>query len=373
MYQAFRGPNGRLEHLEVTYHTQSGHNVVFMDDIEPLFPGIDPPCVSKSSAQDDDYSIVTDVQATLEALTIHGASAASVLSDAATVSTLTGGATTFISPRFNRSCRGNFSRLHSEMTKNSVLQSQIFGIQRAAETMVKRDIGEPQQRTVHDAAAGVGSIGVCMVLPKEEEDSIEKLGRGFRNAFVKQFKLYFLCEKSSSINNSNSATNIGSNTDSGGAKLKYEPRRITIATHLTEFFEKYGTYVLIPLQMLKYGVTHHRIVTSHRHVKWVCLDHYRQNYRSKTTKELRDVVKSNGGQYDEHTGRVIVKDLRDLKDAIQHSNVVHLKHTGGGGQGPFLDVLNRAASEVGAYHSTPWQQARSAALPINPRIFPATG
>ncbi|KAF8948386.1 hypothetical protein BGZ47_005159 [Haplosporangium gracile] len=39
MYQAFQGPNGRLEHLGVIYHTHSDQNVVFMDDIESLFLG----------------------------------------------------------------------------------------------------------------------------------------------------------------------------------------------------------------------------------------------------------------------------------------------------------------------------------------------
>lgn len=620
MYQAFRGPNDRLEHLEVIYHTQSGQNVVFMDDIESLFPGftalkkgpvtitkardadykyINPPCIryqpdtalevvvreavtstinsaaaqlppssgtrtqsspdrSESSAQDDDQSVVTDVQATLERLTLHCDSAPSVLSDAAPDSTLTSGVEpiepSHLSHRLlqrtqsmlqdsstqlqvyeqtvqagqlpqadtimqgiealQQELQGNFSRLHSEMTKNSVLQCQILDMQRAAETMAQRML-ELQQRTVQMQQQALDRLALIqnkvaailtqtyelheypiprlfIVLPKEEDLTVsEKLGRGFRSVFVKQFRLYFLCEcgehtkpadignKSSATNNSNSATNISSSIDSGGAKLKHE---VHVARHEgydlehpTEFFEKYGTYVLTLLQMLKYGVTIagvvvaplaqlslgdgvdvvqkgtdnlftdmslrvnnaitylqglsavpdqssedrdkggergaasnqlsglealegadlrqlgtflrnkddarvfgnlYRIVTSDGHVKWVCLDHYRQNYRSKTMKELRDVVESNDGQYDEHMGRVTVKlassitarqfysalaqsrfvnelevtllweatlqDLRDLRDAIQHSNVVHLKLTGGGGQGPFSDILNRA-------------------------------
>lgn len=409
--------------------------------------------------------------------------------------------------------QGNFSRLHSEMAKNSVLQSQILDMQRTAETMALRML-ELQQRTVQMQQQALDRLALIqskvaaimtqtyelheypiprlfIVLPKEEDSTLsEKLGRGLRSVFVKQFRLYFLCEcgehtKSTDIgnkpfttNNSNDTTDISSSMDSGGAELKHE---VHIARHEgydldhpTEFFEKYGTYVLTLLQMLKYGVTiagvvvaplaqlslgdgvdamqkgadslftdmsikvndainHlqglsavpeqssedrdkggergtvsgqlsglealegadlrqlgtflrnkdnarvfgnlYRIVTSDGHVKWVCLDHYRQNYRSKTMKELRDVVESNDGQYDEHTGRVTVKlassitarqfysalaqsrfvnelevnllweatlqDLRDLRDAIQHSNVVHLKLTGGGGQGPFSDILNR--------------------------------
>ncbi|KAH7053661.1 hypothetical protein BKA57DRAFT_257845 [Linnemannia elongata] len=386
MYQAFRGPNDRLEHLEVIYHTQSGQNVVFMDDIESLFPGftalkkgpvtitkardadykyINPPCIryqpdtalevvvreavtstinsaaaqsppssgtrtqsspdrSESSAQDDDQSVVTDVQATLERLSLHSDSAPSVLSDAAPDSTLTSGVEhvepSHLSHRLlqrtqsmlqdsstqlqvyeqtvqagqlpqadtimqgiealQQELQGNFSRLHSEMNKNSVLQCQILDMQRAAETMAQRML-ELQQRTVQMQQQALDRLALIqnkvaailtqtyelheypiprlfIVLPKEEDLTVsEKLGRGFRSVFVKQFRLYFLCEcgehtkpadignKSSATNNSNSATHISSSIDSGGAKLKHE---VHVARHEgydlehpTEFFEKYGT------------------------------------------------------------------------------------------------------------------------------------
>ncbi|KAG0294911.1 hypothetical protein BGZ96_000235 [Linnemannia gamsii] len=611
MYQAFRGPSGRLEHLEAIYHTQSEQNVVFMDDIESLFPGftalkkglvtvakardasykyIDPSCIKyqpdivlevvvgesgpaavdsvvaqiapssgtcthpnqdrdEPSFLDDNQLNINDIQSTLETLTLYSTSTTSVSSAIVTDSTLAEGAVSTepssISHRLlqrtqsmlqdsstqlqvyeqtvqagklpqadaimqgiealQQELQGNFSRLHSEMTKNGVLQNQILDMQRAAETMAQRML-ELQQRTVQMQQQALDRLALIqnkvsaimtqtyelheypiprlfIVLPKEDEDSTaEKLGRGFRNVFVKQFKLYFLCEcgehtKPPEIanNNSNNATK-DSNSGDDSINLKHE---VHVARHEgydldhpTEFFEKYGTYVLTLLQMLKYGVTiagvvvapmaqlslgdgadamqkgtdklfsgmgHrvsnaieylqglsevpdqssdrerdgergisdrlgglealegadlrqlgtflrnkddarvfgnlYRIVTSDGHVKWVCLDHYRQNYRSKTMKELKDVVESNDGQYDERTGRVSVKlaspitarqfyvtlaqsrfvnelevallwetslqDLRDLKDAIQHSNVVQLKLTGGGGQGPFSDILNR--------------------------------
>ncbi|KAG0281296.1 hypothetical protein BGZ95_005195 [Linnemannia exigua] len=403
--------------------------------------------------------------------------------------------------------QGNFSTLHSEMAKNGVLQNQILDMQKAAETMSQRML-ELQQRTVQMQQQALDRLALIqnkvaaimtqtyelheypiprlfIVLPKEGDSTVtEKLGRGFRSVFVKQFRLYFLCEcgehtKPADVVNkstTNSASNFNNkNPDNTGNKLKHE---VHVSRHEgydldhpTEFFEKYGGYVLTLLQMLKYGVTvagvvvpplahlslgdgadavqkgadnlftnmgvrvnHaieylqglstvpeqqssdkegdqavsaqlgglealegadlrqlgtflrtkddarvfgnlYRIVTSNGHVKWVCLDHYRQNYRSKTMKELRDVVESNEGHYDEHTGHITVKlmspvtarqlysalaqsrfvneldlsllwettlqDLRDLKDAIQYSNVVYLKLTGGGGQGPFSDILNR--------------------------------
>ncbi|KAF9146675.1 hypothetical protein BGX30_011867 [Mortierella sp. GBA39] len=159
--------------------------------------------LSESSVQDDDYSIVTDVQATLETLIIHGASAG----QPPQAGTAMQGIETL-----QQELQDNFSRLHSEMAKNSVLQSQIT--YELHEYPISR---------------------LFIVSPKEEDSTVsEKLGRGFRNVFVKQFRFYFLCEcgehtksadignKSSPINNSNSATNIGSSRDSGGAKLKHE-------------------------------------------------------------------------------------------------------------------------------------------------------
>ncbi|KAK3840919.1 MAG: hypothetical protein J3R72DRAFT_170275 [Linnemannia gamsii] len=545
MYQAFRGPDGRLEHLEVIYHAQSEQRVVFMDDIESLFPGftalrkgpvtltkardanykyIDPHCIkhqpdivldvvvkepfpsittaaaylpppasgnntnvseerSNSLAQHGDHSAVTDVLSTLETLALHTSSAASATPEAATTSTLTDKNVEFTesSPLSYRllqrtqsmlqdsstqlqvyeqtvragrlpqadaimagieavqqELQGNFSRLHSEMARNGILQNQILDMQKAAETMSQRML-DLQQRTVQMQQQALDRLALIqnkvaaimtqtyelheysiprlfIVLPKEGDSTVtEKLGRGFRNVFVKQFKLYFLCEcgehtKPAVVVNksiTNSASSINNNPDSTGNKLKHE---VHVARHEgydldhpTEFFEKYGVYVLTLLQMLKYGVTiagvvvpplaHlslgdgadavqkgadnlftnmgvrvnnaieylqglstvpeqqssdkegdraassqlgglealegadlrqlgtflrnkddaqvfgnlYRIVTSDGHVKWVCLDHFYQNYRSKTMKELRDTVESNEGHYDEHTGHVTVK------------------------------------------------------------------
>ncbi|KAF8948387.1 hypothetical protein BGZ47_005160 [Haplosporangium gracile] len=306
---------------------------------------------------------------------------------------------------------------------------------------------------------------LCIVLPKEEDSTVsEKLGRGFRNSAD-------VANKPSAINNNNSTTNISSSRDTGSAKLRHVMHEVHVARHEgydldhpIEFFEKYGTYALTLLHMLKYGAAIagvvvfplaqlslgdsvdamqkgadnlfndmslrvnnaiktlqglsaapdqssdkdrdgergavsdqlsglkaledadlrqlgtflrnkddarvfgnlYRIVASDGHVKWVCLDHCRQNYRSKTMHEIKDIVESNNGRYDEHTGRVTVKlaspitarqfysalaqsrfvneleELWELKGAIQHSNVVHFKLTDGDGQGPFSNILHRA-------------------------------
>ncbi|KAI8348933.1 hypothetical protein B0O80DRAFT_501642 [Mortierella sp. GBAus27b] len=50
----------------------------------------------------------------------------------------------------------------------------------------------------------------------------------------------------------------------------------------------------------------YRTTTSEGHVKWVCIDHYRENYHEKTSKVFRDTVESMGGSFDENIGRVSV-------------------------------------------------------------------
>ncbi|KAF9977035.1 mediator complex subunit [Mortierella antarctica] len=50
-----------------------------------------------------------------------------------------------------------------------------------------------------------------------------------------------------------------------------------------------------------------RTVTDEGHAKWVCIDHYRENYQESTAKEFQRVLDSLGGTVDEHLGRVDVK------------------------------------------------------------------
>ncbi|KAF9945258.1 hypothetical protein BGZ72_001526, partial [Mortierella alpina] len=207
--------------------------------------------------------------------------------------------------------------------------------------------------------------------------------------FSNKFRLYFLCE-------------CGEHTQSINSKTKVH--HIHIAKHdgyeiarPTEFFQRYGLYVLTILKMLKFGLsvagvaipaisqlvrvdvidqasTHlqklqdgiepgmnqiielmdgvsvdegtaiesidgdmenkmalegadlrqldtflkdkdgnkvlgnlFRTVTDEGHAKWVCIDHYRENYQESTAKEFQRVLDSVGGSVDEHLGRVEVK------------------------------------------------------------------
>ena len=90
-----------------------------------------------------------------------------------------------------------------------------------------------------------------IVLPKESTSRTETLGREIKNLFADQFTLCFFCE-------------CGEHTKPADGRptnpnLKHE---IRIARHEgydisrpTDFFDKYGSYILTLLQMLKYGVT----------------------------------------------------------------------------------------------------------------------
>ncbi|KAI8604365.1 hypothetical protein EDD21DRAFT_223004 [Dissophora ornata] len=285
-----------------------------------------------------------------------------------------------------------------------------------------------------------------IVLPKAMRFR-DRLGKPFSD----QFRLYFLCE-------------CGAHTMSEDSKIQHE---IHLAKHEgydidrpTEFFQKYGPYVLTMMQMIKYGVTvagiivpplahfklfegieaveksldiakqdiaplvdetityikgqsnkadvdsesststtelgrlealegadlrqlesflkikdggHvlgnlYRIVTLEGHVKWVCIDHYRANYREAA-------VAANSGEFIEEKGSIEIRissrtqvnefygalvkargiqelnivlrwdatldDLRKFSDAITMANILDLTMNGGHFEGPALDVINR--------------------------------
>ncbi|KAF9343335.1 hypothetical protein BGX34_006919, partial [Mortierella sp. NVP85] len=207
--------------------------------------------------------------------------------------------------------------------------------------------------------------------------------------FANKFRLYFLCE-------------CGEHTQSSNSKI---PHHIHLAKHEgydiarpNEFFKRYGSYVLMILRMLKFGISAagiavptvsllirddpiakassslkmligsiqsgmdqaigyietispndndagirpldqmrnnealegadlrqlefflrsndenrvlgnlYRTVTGNGHVKWVCIDHYRENYHEKAAKALRETLESlQGCSFDENIGRVEVR------------------------------------------------------------------
>ncbi|KAG0349726.1 hypothetical protein BGZ54_004230, partial [Gamsiella multidivaricata] len=57
----------------------------------------------------------------------------------------------------------------------------------------------------------------------------------------------------------------------------------------------------------------YRTVTEEGHVKWVCIDHFRENYRESAVQQLRDVVAVNSGAFDEEQSRVYIF----LRSALQ--------------------------------------------------------
>jgi hypothetical protein len=277
------------------------------------------------------------------------------------------------------------------------------------------------------------------------------------NLFASKFRLYFLCE-------------CGEHTQSSNSKI---PHHIHLAKHEgydiarpNEFFQRYGSYVLTILRMLKFGISAagiavptvsllirddsitkassslktligslqsgmdqaigyiekispkdndagtrpseqmennealegadlrqlesflrsndetrvlgnlYRTVTSNGHVKWVCIDHYRENYHEKAAKAFRETLESlQGCSFDENIGRVQVtlqsrvqaeqfyqalelarsvheleiyllwdttqSDFKRLRDTIPKTSVGVLKLHLGYADGPTSDILNR--------------------------------
>ncbi|KAG0303209.1 hypothetical protein BGZ98_006893 [Dissophora globulifera] len=121
----------------------------------------------------------------------------------------------------------------------------------------------------------------------------------------------------------------------------------------------------------------YRIVTSEGHVKWVCIDHYRESYQESVTQRLRDLVDAAGGEFAEEEGKVTVKilsktqakqfytalvnsrrvheldialqwdvsldDFRAFSDAMTRANIVHLKLDGSHiKRAPVIDAINRS-------------------------------
>ncbi|KAF9364928.1 hypothetical protein BGX34_012035 [Mortierella sp. NVP85] len=301
-----------------------------------------------------------------------------------------------------------------------------------------------------------------IVLPKQATRRRDKLAT--RRPFVQHFRLYFLCE-------------CGEHTRTEGSKISHE---IHLAKHEgydldrpTEFFEKYGSYVLTILEMIKFGCSvagivvpalghlklgdginqlqksldlsqptagalvddmikfiqdqqnnednngdtppdkpskneerHglnraevlegadlrrlesylnikdegralgnlYRIITPEGHVKWVCVNHYRENYRASVMQQLRDVVHANHGIFSEEFGRIHIQlstavvakqfyeamvkargvqeldvklgwdvtldDLRTFASAITNASIVNLTINGQSFKGPSRDFIN---------------------------------
>ncbi|KAF9571191.1 hypothetical protein EC968_000879 [Mortierella alpina] len=72
----------------------------------------------------------------------------------------------------------------------------------------------------------------------------------------------------------------------------------------------------------------YRTVTDEGHVKWVCIDHYRENYNQTAVAAFRRVVESLGGSFDENHGVVKVKlrsraSANELYLALRKSRSVH--------------------------------------------------
>ncbi|KAI8596717.1 hypothetical protein EDD21DRAFT_438449 [Dissophora ornata] len=119
----------------------------------------------------------------------------------------------------------------------------------------------------------------------------------------------------------------------------------------------------------------YRMVTDEGHVKWVCNDHFRENYRYSSIQKLKELVAANGGSHNEVTGGIRIsltsksrakrfyeaivkargiqelditfewdatlKDLRIFESVISTTNIIKLTINGYYFKGPALDFINR--------------------------------
>ncbi|KAF9321652.1 hypothetical protein BG003_000535 [Podila horticola] len=318
-----------------------------------------------------------------------------------------------------------------------------------------------------------------IVLPKDRElwDNL--------NPFTHKFRLYFLCE-------------CGEHTRSASSTT---PHHIHLAKHEgydlerpTEFFRKYGTYILTVMEMVRFGIatagivvlileqsrlldgmdeisktlavtkeafgslvddainyvqSHtesegivneeegefkmtgkealegadlrqlasflgskdkartlgnlYRVITKEGHVKWVCLNHYRENYKSSASAQLEELVKVLEGTYDEQQGVVRVSlssrtaadqfyealavakgvqelslklawdvtkaDLQRLQSEITKSGIACLEIDGAMFDNPSLDVVNRGSRFDPLVHMVMSAQLQSFSLLNCPRFL----
>ncbi|KAF9584154.1 hypothetical protein BGW38_007398, partial [Lunasporangiospora selenospora] len=374
--------------------------------------------------------------------------------------------------RISDSMDKHFTSLQTEMDKNRTLQDQLFEMQQRLQQQMQtnqQQLVQLQQQALDRLAIIQNRTQAILTQTYELHEYpiprlfivLPKLTRRrdmVFNLFTTPFRLYFLCE-------------CGEHTMSESTNI---PHKIHMAKHEgydvgkpKEFFEKYGSYILAMMQMVKFviGVAGivvpplalsdvqdgietlqrnldvsrdrigdlvdqtinlltdqldggnesndgstgavdleklevlegadlrqlesylkvkdegrvlgnlYRIVTTVGHVKWVCIDHYRENYRLTAVQQLRDVVEENEGTFIEETGHVnislrsstlakqfydaLVKargvqvleitlqwnatmdDLRAFAAAVTAANVIHLTVDGQYFDGPALDYINR--------------------------------
>ncbi|KAF9936215.1 hypothetical protein BGZ65_002656, partial [Modicella reniformis] len=150
----------------------------------------------------------------------------------------------------------HFERLQTEMDKNKQLQEQMVQMQKTMDEKQDQTIRMQQQALDRLAIIQDRVQAVLTQTYELHEYPIPRLfivlpmsvglRDKFKSLFSEQFRLYFLCE-------------CGTHTMSEDSKT---PHEIHLAKHEgydleqpTEFFERYGTYILTLMQMIKYGIT----------------------------------------------------------------------------------------------------------------------
>ncbi|KAF9573178.1 hypothetical protein EC968_008920 [Mortierella alpina] len=143
----------------------------------------------------------------------------------------------------------HFDNLNVALDENKALQGSILEMQQRMHDMQRQTLD--RLAAIHSRIQAVFTqtfelheypiprLFIVLPKPKRRRDQIGA-------PFSKQFRLYFLCE-------------CGEHTRINGSKISHE---VHLAKHdgydlnnPTEFFEKYGNYILAMMQMIKFGFT----------------------------------------------------------------------------------------------------------------------
>ncbi|KAG0024405.1 hypothetical protein BGZ80_003411 [Entomortierella chlamydospora] len=227
----------------------------------------------------------------------------------------------------------------------------------------------------------IAGIVVPALAPLKLKEGIDKIHRGL--AFAENnlepkvdYAIQYLEDLASNFANGASVDTMPDNQRSNQDRIMNSPREPVNELEALEGADlrHLSSFLKIKDEGKVLGNLY-RIVTNEGHVKWVCLDHYRENYRDSSIKQFRDAVAVNNGTFEETTGKVSVRlssstiakqfyeslerarfiqelslvldwettldDLRSLQDTIRKANVAILKLDFCNTQSPSWELFGR--------------------------------
>ncbi|ORZ04844.1 hypothetical protein BCR41DRAFT_400864 [Lobosporangium transversale] len=152
-----------------------------------------------------------------------------------------------------------------------------------------------------------GTLGTSIALPLLATDTIfQSLGRKINKLSEKKDFIGVTGASIESLINE-SISYIQNKQNTGGAIGDIEGQTVLEKVEALEGADlrRLQSFLRVQDQSRTLGDLY-RIVTLEGHVKWVCFDHYRENYKESAVQRLKEVVAANEGDYDEKHGSIKV-------------------------------------------------------------------